>query len=516
MDMKNNIIKYVLILLCFGLFSSCNLDIAPADSLTGDQMAESPNGLNGIINGCYSVLKDGQDGQSSNSWYLRQYFQMSDFSSDDVVYGHETSDNLNMIFRYPDRDPGLENITTFWINSYKIIYSANVALDIVTRKEESSEVDYIKGEALFIKAFAMHNLVRLYAKPYNASNLSTPGIIIRESNLDTDNKGRSTLEETYKYIVATLLEAETLMEDAESSRSENKGFASLGAVQALLSRVYLYMQDYEKCIEYSTKVIESGNYSLETPQTFSSYFKEAYSRDETIWCVRMISADNKYSGSLASMIMSGEGCWAEEGYTRDLLSDMGTGTDLSTVDSRFSYLMPSIVKNGLTLYPCSKFSWQDGEITSSSPVMFRLAEMFLNRAESYAHLSQTDKALADINEIRRNRIDPSLLPGSSIDDFLYTSADIKTDIVDLTLKEKRVEFCFEAHRFYDLVRNGKDIVRNYWGYHILTYTPGQSISTLPGLNTPAVLTANSYERLVFPIPTQEVANNDQCEQNPGY
>lgn len=505
--------KYIIITaLSIGLLGSCDLDIPPSDSLTGDQMSESPNGLKDIINGCYAVLKDFQEGQSSNSWYLRQYFQFSDFSSDDLVYGHETSDNLNMIFRYEERDPGLENITTYWINNYKIIYSANVALDIVNRKDPSSEADYIKGEALFLKAFAMHNLVRLYAKPYSAPNASTPGIIIRENNIDTENKARVTVGETYDYILQCLTEAESLMQDAESSRSESKGFASLGAVQALLSRVYLYMGDNQKCIEYSTKVIESGNYSLETPQSYPTYFRNAKEGDETIWCVIMISADNKYSSSIASMIMAGEGCWAEEGYSRSLLEDMGSGTDLVNYDSRFSYVEPSIQKNGLTLYPCSKFSWQDGEITSISPVMFRLSEMYLNRAEAYAKNNQTDKALADVNEIRSHRID-----APNLDEFMYTTADLSNiSILDLVLKEKRVEFSFEAHRFFDLMRNGKDIVRNYWGFHIKTYTPGQSTSSLPGLNTQGVLTPNTYERLILPIPTQEVSNNPFCEQNDGY
>lgn len=514
-----HIFKYIsLLTLCVGMMSSCNLDIAPFDSLTGDQMAEAPDGLESIINGCYAVMKDKQDGQSDNSWYLRQYYQMSDFSSDDVVYGHETTDNLNMIFRYPDRDAGLENITTFWINSYKIIYSANVALDIVGRAEATPENNFIKGEALFIKAFAMHNLLRFYAKPYNEANKSTLGIIIRESNLDTENKGRSTVGECYDYIVNLLTEAEGLMENG-TPRSEEKGFASLGAVRAFLSRVYLYMQEYQKCIDYSTKVIDGGEYTLETAQSFPTYFRETYSRGETIWCVRMISADNKYSGSVASMIMSGDGCWAEEGYTRDLLESMGSGTDLVNVDSRFSFLEAPIVKNGLTLNPCSKFSWQDGEITSTSPVMFRLAEMYLNRAEAYGNLNKNDEALNDINEIRRNRIDPSKSenPSASIDDFLYDDSDLTgTTAAELALKERRTELAFEAHRFFDLMRTGKDIVRNYWGFHIMTYTPGQSTSALPGIGTPAVLTKNSYERLIFPIPTQETVNNSLCKQNPGY
>ena len=98
---------------------------------------------------------------------------------------------------------------------------------------------------------------------------------------------------------------------------------------------------------------------------------------------------------------------------------------------------------------------------------------------------------------------------------LYTESDIKTNIVDPVLKEARVEFAFEAHRFFDLMRNDKDIIRDYWGYHT-QYAAGQSTAGKPALTAPGVTTKNSDTRLVFPIPSLEINNNRICEQNPGY
>ena len=104
---------------------------------------------------------------------------------------------------------------------------------------------------------------------------------------------------------------------------------------------------------------------------------------------------------------------------------------------------------------------------------------------------------------------------ANVEAHLVSEADITTNIVDLVLKEERVEFAFEAHRFFDLMRNDKDIVRNYWGYHT-NYTAGQSTSGQPGLNATGVLTRHDDTRLVFPIPSKEIDNNPLCEQNPGY
>ena len=495
--------------------AGCDLDISPEDSMTGDQMSNTPGGLNSLVNGCYSILKDDQEGQSDNCWYLRQYFQMSDFSSDDVTYGWGTEDNLNMIFKYDQRTPELENFTSFWTNNYKLIYAANVAIGIADKSEASEENNYLKGEALFLKAFAMHNLVRYFAKPYSEENKSLPGSIIRESGTDSENKARSSIEQTYTYILDLLGQAETAFSNAASTRSKNKGLASIGAVDALFSRVYLYMRDYDKCIEYSTKVIESGTYALETAEQFPTYFRQAYSEPETIWCVKMIQTDDQESASVASMIMTaGGGCWGEEGYSPSVLADMGYGSaTLREADVRSKYVEPANVNSSnITLYPCSKFSWQDGLKTLCSPVIFRLAEMYLNRAEAYAHKNETQKALDDVNKVRKNRFIPK-----EGDDFLYTTNSLTgTNILDLVLKERRVEFVFEGFRFFDLLRNGKDIVRNYWGYQLESFVPGQNTSSLPGLDVKGVVTPANYDRLIFPIPTQEISNNDLCEQNPGY
>ena len=469
------IIKYFFIMVASaGLMTSCDLDIAPEDSLTGDQMTQSPTGILDILNGCYAVMKDYPENSSSNNWYGRQYYQMSDFSSDDVVYGHATTDELNMIFKFEERHAGLSNVASFWSQSYKIIYSANVALDVISKDTNpTDETNSLHGEALFLKAYVMHSLVRFYAKPYKeATAANEPGLIIREDGSDAQPKGRASLKETYDYIVDCLLEA-------------------------------------EKLIEYSTKVIGDSNYEIAGPSEFADYFKSTWTSKETIWCLKMLTQDDKGSGSVASMIMKADGCWGEEGYSEPLLEDMGRGTSLETDDIRWTFVCDVNTKNGLDLIPCSKLSWQDGKPTLFSPPFLRVTEMYLNRAEAYAHKGDKTNALKDVNEVRKHRMT------ANVDSHLYTEADIETDIVDLVLKEARVEFAFEAHRFFDLMRNGKDIVRNFWGYHT-NYTAGQSTSGKPGMNAVGVYTKNDDTRLVYPIPSKEIDNNNLCEQNPGY
>lgn len=516
------ILKYFVVLLGGALLTTaCDLDIAPADSLTGAQMAASPTGLIDVLNGCYATMKDFPENESGrNYWWGRQYFQMADFSSDDVVYGQKTTDDLNMIFRYEERAPQTGNFRSFWSINYKIIYTTNVALATIEQKEDLTPEDvYLRGEANLIKAFCLHTLVKMFAKQYDPATASTDlGVILRLNSADAELKDRATVQETYDYIIDLLTQAEEDMAAGSSDRVNNKGFGSLAAVQALFSRVYLHMQNWDKCIEYSTKVINNGRYTLESASRFPTYFTETFNRDETIWCMKMLDIDNKNSSAVASMIYKGEGCWGEEGYSKSLLDEMNFGSDkYAGVDSRFTFVCDINPKNGLNLYPCSKHSNQSGIPTLNSPVFFRLAEMYFNRAEAYAHKGSTNEALKDLNEIIKHRMDFSAAAakGYSEDSYYLTSADIKTNIVDLVLSQKRTEFAFEGHRIFDLLRNKKDVIRNYWGYHT-DYVPNQSPGLEPGTSHPGVVTKYNDSRLVFPIPQQEQLNNPAVTQNEGY
>ncbi len=506
---------YIMCLTGFFYLAGCDLDVIPSDALTGDQIQNTSDGLISLVNGCYAQFKDYPDPNTSNNWYLRQYYHLSDFAGDDIVCGYKTEDDLINSFRYKDRASIKSNINSFWEVSYKIIYGANVAIKMADEKGDDEMTNQLKGECYFLRAFSTHNLVRLFAKPYSQANLSAPGVILRESSLDGAPKERSTISETYDYIVSSLKTAAGLMSEVTPDERNTKGFATRYSVWALLSRVYLYMGDYQNCLAYADSVINSGYYSLESAESFPDYFAQAKSSGETIWCIPFVLSDNKNEASVASMIYNGEACWGEEGASPALLSEMGFGTDLMEVDQRWSYIETANPGplNGITIYYIRKFSGQDGFPTLSSPVMLRLAEVYLNRAEAYANTGLPEEALADLNEIRTNRM---VVPdGGDLNDYLYDAARdniTENTIQDVVLKERRIELAFEGHRIFDLMRNGKDLVRNYWGYHLDSYN-GIPVSSEPGLDAGGVVIYAGDPSMIYPIPSSELSTNKLCVPN---
>jgi hypothetical protein len=117
------------------------------------------------------------------------------------------------------------------------------------------------------------------------------------------------------------------------------------------------------------------------------------------------------------------------------------------------------IRQTFPAYTMSKFSYQNGNPMLASPAVLRMAEVVLNRAEAYAKLNQDQKALDDVNVIRKR----AGLSG----DALWTTANYKDKgyetVLDVVLDERRLELCFEGHRALDLYRNNRPIDRRYAG-----------------------------------------------------
>src|SRR5580765_5008886 len=89
----------------FGIYilsnTGCLKDVTPSDAITPDILTSTVEGLTQAVNGAYALFKDQVvfNGTSDdNNMYLRQYFQMSDFASDDIVCGQVTEDPFFLSF----------------------------------------------------------------------------------------------------------------------------------------------------------------------------------------------------------------------------------------------------------------------------------------------------------------------------------------------------------------------------------------------------------------------------------
>jgi hypothetical protein len=497
----------IIALVVFAASSCKNLNVNPSDAISTGTIVTTTDGLTNALNGAYALLKDHVEFNGSvdaNNMYLRQFYHLSDFASDDIVCGQVTTDPLYYSFSL-DHSPAQGNTRYYWYISYKIITGVNTVIDAVEKSGKTDAVtNQLLGECYFLRAFCHFNLVRLFGKPYTVDP-NSPGVILRTNLTDDAKKARSTVKEVYDSVLADGEKAASLM-----TQSRGVQYASQEAAWSLLARVNLYREDNAKAIEYANKVIGSGKFTLATKATYPALFANATTASETIFCIAFTAVDDygKF-GSIASMIYSdGNSGWGEEYASSSLRAAMAPHPE----DIRWAYIVPSKVgdvvqkKNGIEMYYISKFSFQGGSPNLSSPIMFRLAEMYLIRAEAEAKTGATPAALDDVDMIRKNR---------GLEGSLYNKVvpGGKTAL-DVVLEEKRIEMAFEGHRSYDVFRNKRALNKAYWGYHItglketdidLSKTP----SGYPNLTVPY-----TSPRIIYYIPVDETLTNPLATQNP--
>lgn len=136
---------------------------------------------------------------------------------------------------------------------------------------------------------------------------------------------------------------------------------------------------------------------------------------------------------------------------------------------------------GYPQFYITKCSREGEESHLHSPVISRLGEIYLNRAEAYAKLGNYPAALSDLNTIRGR----SILGGE------YATLDASNAGI-LIDKERQLELAYQAERSYDVFRNGKPLTRHYPGphyqfedipatdYRVTYYIPQNAINAYPG------------------------------------
>jgi hypothetical protein len=485
--MKKNLIKhYALAAAIMLITGSCSKDLEPYNGKSDKLALETPEDLQTATYGVYSCLVD--------RLYTKNLNQLGEYPGDDVALSGATGDQVFYTYTYT-HFPGMGNTEQFWQGAYKVIYSANAIIAKIT-DGTSPLLDQLKGENLYLRAMAHFDLVRIFGKPYSQGAGNNPGIVIKDNTKD-DRPARSTVKHVYEFIIADLKKAATMMTDRK-----NAAFASKEVAEALLSRVYLYMEDNNNVLLYADKVISSNRYKLVETQPYKTYFRVVPEENsETIFAIRHTVADDRGKDAIGSMY-----------YNEPVTQATGWGEvyaslafvkllDQHPEDVRHSFIEPQRDANGnmqlrnqTPVYFINKYNWQEGIANLSSPVILRLAEMYLNRAEANAKLGNKQAAIDDVNIIRRR----AGLSGTA----LYTVNDLKghASVLEVVLEERRLELAFEAHRPYDLFRNNLPMIRAYPGFH----GTNQFDQTILPTNT----------QVINFIPERETGLNPNLTQNP--
>lgn len=479
--MKKLIFISILVLIFAGL-SSCDKDFlnrAPILEESEELVLSNFDGINAATAGLYAAFYSG-------NWYGAQLPIITDLKGDNGKSSPKSSGRYQQNYNW--NQDASQTMIGLWSAAYVSITSAsnviNAAPDAVLRPGETqSMIDQCVAEALFIRALAHFDLVRVFAQPYTHTTTGLGVPVITTTRISQPE--RNTIQEVYDQIEKDLLEAvglfasntTTFYNTYRPGYADLRAYASVDAVNALLARVYLYKGDYVKASTYATKVIDSpSNYALYTAANYvSSWGVNAAS--EVVFEV-FGSTGNSFWPS-----------WEEIGYLYDPNGSYG---DVCATNALLSLYEATDVRRDIYkthasypgyFWPSFKYPGKDGNTRQNNIPVFRLSEMYLIRAEAALNGAAGD-ALADYNAIRTKR------------GLTAAGAVTMDDIFD----ERRRELAFEGHILFDYARLKKTLVRE------------DEDNRLTG---PLTISFPSY-LWAMPIPIQEMEANPNMVQNEGY
>ena len=395
---------------------------------------------------------------------------------------------------------------------YNSIYYTNVVIDevdqavgISSNKEETERIrGYLKGEAYALRAFRYLYLVNMYAPPYDpATSSTTPGIPINlETSADDKPYTREMLDKVYEQIVDDLKKAIPLMEENYVNVKKNR-FSPIAA-KALLARVYLYMQEWDLAIEQAEDVIGSNSslFDLRDEGENPIIYNEnplSYMSEDNVPGIGYLSEKNTnvlFVNGINELYMILGGNTAQSVFypSEDLYRAYSAGDVRKyyfmrrNTRSRIRYL-----KNRYYRVVTINFVDQLSSEYGYTRVM-RTEEMYLILAEAYAHKPNgISTAVGYLNTLREMKF--------RVSDF-ETNGKLKPEdfsqetLLETVWKERRLEFCCEEQRWFDLRR---------------TTRPSMTHQGL--VADPAVLKENDL-RYVLQIPQKELSVNPEIGANP--
>lgn len=337
-----------------------------------------------------------------------------------------------------------------WKTFYKYINVANniieYAKDVPQNTDEEIEgVLKVTGEALFLRGFYYFWLVNFYAKPYDPATAATdPGVPLKTTSEVQDILfERNTIEECYERIVSDLTEAELCLEQVRTLKSSLYQ-ADVTAVRLLLSRVYLYLQDWPKCAEYAQKVIDKHP-TLEDLRTTKAKFMTA-SNPENIFSmdgdnlIRMMDRAHQansvsqelYNAYSINDLRKNQWFWHYGTFTGLIRREPGQSTTTHTPDEEYYYTGYYNLPVTQMRSPVSTVFW------------LRSAEAYMNLAEAEAYQKHEEAAKTALRTVLQYRYQP----GCS--ELELTEAG--SSLISRIREERRLEFPLEGHRWFDLRR----------------------------------------------------------------
>lgn len=501
--------------------TSCSagwLDVEPSDEAPRDEALKNMADAEVAMYGVYSMLKGNSD---FPNYYAAGMIYYGDVRGDDMQTFVNSSNRTNWAYNMTYTISGANNM---WQTPYIVINRANNLIEAfengMIQDGTTEEHNHIVGQCLMARALAHFDLMRIYSLPYDVSTNGGEYAIPLVTKVFgyEDKPGRNTINEVYTQVIKDLEDAISMMYPDHVTGEFNSW-----AAKALLARVYLYKGDNDNAYKTAKDVIENGPYKLWT----NSHYVDAWAiapnsaADTEVLFEIAITSTEDWTDRGGIAYLYNQGGYREAHITKSFnqklkaekAGDVRLGMFLNTTNPQALGGMPAADQPGgdiraeniwVNKYPGSKTA---ADFRIGNVAILRLSETYLIAAEAAV------KGVAGATTADAAKYLNAIILRGKADATPVTAASITLDDV---LNERRFELVGEGHRFFDLIRNNKKVVRYAKGATD-EETEANRGWHLP-LNDDSREFDRSYFRVILPIPLAEIEANSSLatQQNPGY
>lgn len=444
---------------------SCSDSFLDVKVQGGETTDIDPNLATKLVTGVYSTLLAG-DSWGTGDVHGFAFISVTNIMSDDADKGSTASDQLVPVGDLDDflTTPTNKFAESLWAGHFHAIAAVNHALQELEHAALAPNViATYQGEVRFIRGYLYFNLVRMYGK---VPLVLRTAVDAEDANTDPIFRTRAEVSAVYDAIEEDLQFA---ADHLPLRAAAKPGHVTKGSAQAMLAKVYLYQQDWQKVYDLTETVIGSGQYSL-LPDYATLWRQSSDFSAESIFEIgtgKFNNANLKIDNYTVCQgpRVGGLGGWDDLGWgfntpSLSLVSayepgDLRKESTIIFIDNSGAhkgtvlwdgFRIPSSdsVQNlrynykGYTSRAKESFALPSDKDRPKNIRIMRYAEVLLMNAEAAVHLGVGDPD-GRINALR-DRAD--LLPKSGV-------------TIDDIWKERRVELAMEHDRFWDLVRQGR-------------------------------------------------------------
>lgn len=471
---------YIYVVLAGLLFSSygCqkDLDALPMNSKVYEITVLDPATAQTALNGAYYAFANAT--RVKTGWQQHQITPATMTGYLGYGYGQlHLEENRN------------EGNTTFWNESYVLLNAVNGVIkgidDLPDNMFEGNQKKEMLAEAYFLRGYAHFRLLMFFSQWFDLD--SGLGVLLRDelSTLGSIAKARSTVRESYDFILADLDKAIT-----NGPASNEKHYATKWAAMVLKARVLMSRgtdPDFTEVITLTNNIISQGGYELEAnPQDI--FHSKGLSSEEIILGIKpQAQQELDYYSKSAQYWPGASALYVAKSALVDLLAN----------DPRADWMIgsPHTSTSSPNTYYFAKYHRENTTPSqlSETDYAMRLTEVYLLKAEAIVRSGGSLREAKDLVQLIQSKSGITAAENSVHFMDVENAGDRETLLVEIFKETSRNLVAEDGMEWMALLR--------------------LPLATITQIKPTLMSTA----QFIFPIPVSEFIYNPSFgDQNPGY